>query len=287
MKHYSGIDPPIASMKQGLAQRNVLAKKQTGPEHKRLDESAIADLYVERAAYKHAWERCCGDLSTARAGLLRLQEANAQLKQQLAESAFKEKALQRLAYHDTLTGVPNRLLLREYLSHEIIQARRRQTRVATLFLDLDHFKNINDSFGHATGDEVLKQVATRLTACLRAGDIVSRYAGDEFVLVLIDIGTLAGATQIASKVIEKVAAPYSIDGHELQVTISIGIAIYPENGRDFDSLIQKADAAMLSAKANGRNDYEYVDDLEPVESESLMEGEIFFHHNVSLASAGD
>lgn len=227
----------------------------------KLNDPAAADMaFAERGAYKQAWERCGLELKAAHAHLLELQNAHAKLKQQLVERTNREEALRCLAYHDSLTGLANRLLLREYLTHEIIQARRRKTRLAALFLDLDRFKNINDTFGHAAGDWMLQQVAARLTACVRAGDIVSRCAGDEFVLVLIDIGTLAHAMQIARKVIAQVSAPYPLNGHALRVTASIGIAIYPESGQDFDSLVQNADAAMLAVKTNGHNRYQFVTD---------------------------
>lgn len=222
-----------------------------------------AQLFVERAAYRQAWERCSAELKTAHADLAELRNAEAKLKQQLAELAVDEEAMRRLAYHDVVTGLANRVLLRESLIHEIIQARRRKTRLATLFVDLDRFKNINDTCGHLTGDEVLKQVAARMTSCVRAGDLVSRYAGDEFVLVLVDIGSLAHAVHVAKKVIARVSAPYPFNGYELQVTASIGIAIYPEHGQDFDSLVQNADAAMLRVKGNGRNDYRFVTDWKP------------------------
>lgn len=228
------------------------------------DPAAVNDdaerLFVERAAYKLAWERCNAQLKSAHADLLELRNAESKLKRRLAERTLSEDALRRLAYHDTLTGLANRLLLRESLAHEIVQAKRRQTRLATLFLDLDRFKDINDAFGHAAGDAVLKQVSSRLTACVRAGDIVCRYGGDEFVLVLIDIGTATQAVRIARKVIAQVSAPYPLNSHEVRATASIGIAIYPENGQDVDSLVENADTAMLGVKVNGRNHYEFVTD---------------------------
>lgn len=225
-----------------------------------LDGPGAADTerFVERAPYKRAWERCAAELATAYADLSALNTVVADLKQQLAERVDNEEALRRLAYHDALTGLANRLLLHEYLSHEIVQARRRKTRLAMFFLDLDHFKSINDTFGHVVGDQVLQQVAARLTACVRAGDIVSRHGGDEFVLALVDIGSLAHAVQVARKLLAQVSAPYPINGHGLQMTASVGIALYPDNGRDFDSLMQNADAAMLSVKIDGRNNYQFV-----------------------------
>lgn len=230
------------------------------PEQTRTDPAAIdpPQLFVERAADSQAWERSSDELKAAYADLRDLHQANEKLKQELAQRANNEEALRHLAYHDSLTGLANRLLLREYLSHEIVQAKRRGTRLATLFLDLDNFKTINDTFGHVTGDRLLQQIAVRLTACVRAGDIVSRYAGDEFVLVLVDIGALAYAKEIAHKLIAQVSAPCSIDGHELRATASIGIAIYPDCGHDFDSLFKSADGAMLRVKANGRNDYQFA-----------------------------
>ncbi|MBI3433215.1 MAG: PAS domain S-box protein [Hydrogenophilales bacterium] len=164
--------------------------------------------------------------------------------------------IQRLAHFDPLTGLPNRALLNDRISHELSGAQRNRTQMAILFVDLDHFKNVNDTLGHRIGDELLITVAARLKTVVREVDTVSRQGGDEFILILP--GTDAnGAAHVAEKLLEAVAQPYQIEGFELSVTLSIGIALYPADGDDFDALSKCADAAMYRAKHDGRNTYRF------------------------------
>lgn len=163
--------------------------------------------------------------------------------------------MSHLAQHDSLTGLPNRGLLVERTAQAIGLARRHQKQVALLFLDLDRFKEINDTFGHTVGDHFLKDVAANVSSCVRTTDTVSRYGGDEFVVLLTEIGDRQDAEQVARKLLARFEAPHIIDGHELQVTLSIGISIFPENGNDADSLLRSADKAMYTAKESGRNSY--------------------------------
>lgn len=164
-----------------------------------------------------------------------------------------------LAQHDFLTGLPNRVLLTERVFQAIGLARRHHRQVALLFLDLDDFKNINDSLGHAIGDQLLVSVAHRLSACVRATDTVSRHGGDEFVILLAEIDRPQDAAHVAEKLLAALAAPQSIGGHELHVTPSIGISVYPDDGFDVDTVMQNADTAMYQAKANGRNNYQFFE----------------------------
>lgn len=165
--------------------------------------------------------------------------------------------MSHLAQHDVLTGLPNRLLLTERLSQAIGLAHRHSKQVALLFLDLDYFKHINDSLGHSIGDLLLQSVAGRLTKCVRATDTVCRQGGDEFVILLTEIEQPQGATQVAEKLLAAFATPHLIKGHELHVTLSIGISVYPDDGINSDTLMENADAAMYHAKANGRNNYQF------------------------------
>ena len=160
-----------------------------------------------------------------------------------------------LAQHDFLTDLPNPVLLNDRIAQAIALARRYGKQLAVLFLDLDHFKRINDTLGHATGDKLLQSVALRLKACVRSSDTVSRKGGDEFVVLLSEIAHAEHAARSADKIIAAVTAAHQVAGHELIVTASIGISLYPLDGADAETLLQSADAAMYQAKKNGRNHY--------------------------------
>jgi diguanylate cyclase (GGDEF)-like protein/PAS domain S-box-containing protein len=176
----------------------------------------------------------------------------------ISERKKAEEKIRQLAYYDALTNLPNRRLLLDRLNHSLVQAKRYQRAVAVMFLDLDRFKLINDTLGHDVGDELLKEVATRLNACVRSGDTVSRQGGDEFVIVLAEVARPPDAALVAEKIIGTLAQPISVKGHELQITTSIGIAIFPVNGTDdAQELMKKADAAMYEAKEGGRNGYRF------------------------------
>lgn len=162
-----------------------------------------------------------------------------------------------LAQHDFLTGLPNRVLLTERLAQAIGLAHRHRKQVALLFLDLDNFKRINDTLGHVIGDQLLQLVANRLTACVRATDTVCRQGGDEFVILLTEIEQPQDAAHIAEKLRIALAVPHLIDGHELQVTLSIGISVFPDDGIDAATVMQNADTAMFHAKARGRDNYQF------------------------------
>jgi diguanylate cyclase (GGDEF)-like protein len=162
-----------------------------------------------------------------------------------------------LAQHDFLTSLPNRLLLTERFTHAISLAQRHDKKIGLLFLDLDNFKHINDSLGHAIGDRLLQSVANRLTECVRATDTVCRQGGDEFVILLAEIGQPRDAAHVAETLRAALALPHLIDGHELHVSLSIGISVFPDDGTDVDVLMQNADAAMYHAKASGRNNVQF------------------------------
>lgn len=172
----------------------------------------------------------------------------------MTERKKTEEKVQWLAHFDALTGLPNRTLLRDRSNLAISLAQRRHEPLALMFLDLDGFKNVNDSLGHNMGDELLKQFASRLKSVIREQDTASRQGGDEFVLVLPNTDT-GGATRIAEKVLAIAAQPYHIEPHELNLTASIGIAMYPTDGIDFETLSCSADTAMYRTKQGGRNNY--------------------------------
>ena len=165
--------------------------------------------------------------------------------------------MSHLAQHDYLTDLPNRLLLNDRLSQAIAAARRRRRKLAVLFLDLDRFKHVNDSLGHAIGDELLQSIAARLVSCVRSSDTVSRQGGDEFVILLSSIAHAEDAAICGQKLISAVGLPHHIGKHNLQITLSIGISIYPDDGTDAETLIKNADIAMLHAKDDGRNAFQF------------------------------
>lgn len=161
-----------------------------------------------------------------------------------------------MAQHDFLTDLPNRVLLNDRINQAIGLAARRDTSLSVLFLDLDYFKPINDTLGHATGDQLLQTVAQRLRNCVRSSDTVSRVGGDEFILLVPGDSKTESPETIARKVLETLSAPYHIAGHELILTASIGISSFPDDGTDADSLIRRADTAMYAAKSKGRNTFQ-------------------------------
>ena len=164
-----------------------------------------------------------------------------------------------LAYYDALTGLPNRTLLADRVAKAIAAAHRRQTRLALLFMDLDGFKHINDSLGHLTGDGVLRQVGERLKRLTRASDTLARFGGDEFVLLLNDVEGPEGIAAVAQRCLDALAAPLALEDHEIGITPSIGISVYPDDGKDLDELVKNADTAMYHAKEAGRNQYRFFE----------------------------
>ncbi len=185
----------------------------------------------------------------------------------ISERKLAQERIQQLAHYDVLTGLPNRVLFNDRLQQSIISAQRNRSKIAVLFLDIDRFKQINDTLGHSAGDNLLQNVGERLLDCVREQDTVSRLGGDEFVVVLNDAGS-DGAELVAQKILESILQPYPIDGHELRITASIGIAVYPDHAANSENLIKYADVAMYQAKENGRNCYRHFD---PAMNESAYE----------------
>lgn len=186
----------------------------------------------------------------------------------ISERKAQDDRIRHLAQHDFLTGLPNRALLEDRLRQAIPLAQRSGMRLAVMFLDLDRFKIINDSLGHGVGDALLRQTARRLVGCIRAADTVSRQGGDEFVILLQDMSVPEQAAAVARKVLEVVAEPFLCEGRTLNVTPSLGIAVFPEDGTDFPTLLKNADAAMYHAKALGRNTFQF---FTPAINERVLE----------------
>lgn len=179
----------------------------------------------------------------------------------ITERKIAEETITFQAYHDLLTRLPNRALLRDRLSLAISHAKREKEMLAVMFLDLDRFKNINDSLGHIVGDELLQQVSSRLKKCLREGDTLARFGGDEFTLLLPKISNRkTDVNKIADKIIHVLKAPFVIDNHELYVSASVGVSMYPKDGDNMDTLIKNADIAMYYVKGQGKNNYQFYSD---------------------------
>jgi diguanylate cyclase (GGDEF)-like protein/PAS domain S-box-containing protein len=211
----------------------------------------------------------------------------------ISERLTTQKQIDLLANHDVLTGLPNRMLTKDHLQQAILVAERENSKVALLFIDLDNFKIINDSLGHVIGDELLKSVATRLRECLRDVDTLSRQGGDEFLIVLNNVGDTASITVVAEKILARMLEPFEIDQHELSSSLSIGIAVYPDDGKDFVTLLKQADTAMYQAKESGRNTHRFHTDqmnIDAVEHlrirnglrRALEQGEFVLHYQPQI-----
>lgn len=178
----------------------------------------------------------------------------------ITQARENEQRLHQLAYHDPLTRLPNRALFQDRLQQVIAHADRHKSMAALIFLDLDRFKNINDTLGHKAGDVLLSETANRLTGCMRGSDTVARLGGDEFTVILPGINNVASVAQMAQKIIEAISIPFTLEGQDVFVTTSIGISLYPLNGKTVDTLSKTADIAMYQAKALGRNNFQFFRD---------------------------
>lgn len=189
-----------------------------------------------------------------------LMEFTKQLGSQIGQFIARKQAeqnLQFVATHDALTSLPNRTMFSDRLSQALAQAQRYNRRLALLFVDLDGFKKVNDTLGHAAGDILLKEIAARLRSCLREGDVIGRIGGDEFVVLVEEVGELEQLALVARKILEKVKQPVVVRGQGCQVTASVGISAYPQNGKDSPTLLRNADSAMYRAKEQGKNRFEF------------------------------
>jgi diguanylate cyclase (GGDEF)-like protein len=235
-----------------------------------LDDESVAVQALQQGAQDYLIK---GQIET-RALLRALRYA---IERKTMESAALAMA-QQMAYsaeHDFLTGLPNRMLLNDRLDRAVALATRHTKKVAVLFLDLDGFKYINDSLGHPTGDKLLQSIAKRLVDCIRGSDSVSRQGGDEFVVLLLELEQAEDAAITARRMLHAVAQPHSIDRHDLHVTSSIGVSVYPDDGLDAETLIRNADTAMYQAKENGRRSFQFFKpamNVRAVERQFIEEG---------------
>ncbi len=175
----------------------------------------------------------------------------------ITEHKQAEEHVRHLAHYDVLTDLPNRTLFNDRLGQALIQAQRNRCKAAVMFLDLDRFKGVNDTLGHNIGDLLLQEVAVRLSNSVRQGDTVSRLGGDEFVILLPELGAADDVHRVAQKLLKAVSQPFRLDGRELNISVSIGVSFYPDDGSDADSLVKNADVAMYRAKEIGRDNYQF------------------------------
>lgn len=175
------------------------------------------------------------------------------IQRQLRQLETQARVLRRQAHTDSLTGLPNRSLFEDRLERALAAAARKERQLAVLFIDLDKFKEVNDTFGHATGDALLQQTATRLSGCLREMDTVSRLGGDEFTVLLPELADTADADAVAQKIVDAIGQPFAIGGKTIAVTCSVGIALYPDGAEEASTLVRHADFAMYTAKQAGHN----------------------------------
>ncbi|MHB1000573.1 MAG: bifunctional diguanylate cyclase/phosphodiesterase [Armatimonadota bacterium] len=193
------------------------------------------------------------------------------INRNITDKKVYEQKLDHLAHHDPLTGLPNRLLLSDRLLQRLAQAHRKGQMLAIMFLDLDHFKDINDTKGHNEGDKILRAVAKRLTSCLREVDTVARMGGDEFTIIVSDITRPEDASTVAKKIINNLSKPFAINGDEVLISTSIGISIFPTDGIDSETMLKNADIAMYRAKDSGRNNYQfYTEELNTAVTKRIM-----------------
>jgi len=226
---------PVQIMKQALTQNEDVEQKVA----KAADDLQIVNIKLtEEIADRIVIESELADTKTDLA----------EVRDDLSKAQVKTEEVQQIALQDALTGLPNRVSFEQSLNHGLIQAKRHGRGLAVLFIDIDKFKSINDSYGHDVGDQALLMVAKRLKSLVRNEDIVSRWGGDEFVCLLLEVKQEADVTHLAEKMINRIAEAYEVNGTVLSIIASIGIAIYPADGDTSDILFKNADTAMYTAK---------------------------------------
>jgi diguanylate cyclase (GGDEF)-like protein/PAS domain S-box-containing protein len=232
-------------------------------ERYRADDKLVMEKGTARLNYDETQSRPDGRLIWLRTSKLPLHDQEGKVTgiigtyEDITERKVAEERVQLLAYYDALTGLPNRTLLQDRLAKALASALRRKDKVALLFLDLDKFKDINDSLGHSVGDLLLQNVAVRLKSGVRKQDTVARLGGDEFLIVLTNVKEIAYASIAAGRFMHAMSAEFVIQGHSLSISCSVGISMFPEDGMDSESLLKNADAAMYRAKESGRNNFRF------------------------------
>jgi diguanylate cyclase (GGDEF)-like protein/PAS domain S-box-containing protein len=230
----------------------------TDDDRAKLHTGAIASLKAEKRYLRRDGETIWVRITSAvRRGADGAPLYDVSVVEDITDRKRAEERVQYLATHDKLTGLPNRTLFGELLDHALERARRRDRHCALLFIDLDRFKIVNDSLGHEAGDLLLKEMARRLSGCMRSSDALARLGGDEFVVLLEELADASQAAEVAKKLLSSVLTPVEIMGHECRVTASIGVALYPQDARDSQTLMKHADMAMYVAKEEGKNNFQH------------------------------
>jgi diguanylate cyclase (GGDEF)-like protein len=243
---------PVRSGDKLIAVLN-LAHKENG-EHFQQENVDLASIMIQEVGFALENARIHSEIKR-HAG--RLEQQTATLKEEIHRRQLAEKELEHLAHRDTLTGLSNRYMFIDRLEVAVAQARRNQVKLAVMFVDLDRFKNINDTLGHAAGDEALREVAKRMKGCLREVDLIARYGGDEFTVTLIDVTETEGVDHVANKIIDTLQQPVELNETQFSIGCSIGISIYPDDSENFEGLIKHADAAMYASKQNKESCFRY------------------------------
>lgn len=264
-KHDSGHEITLTSREKLIAVREgAVLVREDATQAREWEANMREDAATKREAVIRTSEEASDKGTQGHVEML--QQANANLiiasieAHKLTEQVESSKVkLDRLAHYDGLTDLPNRMLLQDRLGQAIEGARRQGRRFAVLFMDLDRFKHINDSLGHGVGDHLLQSVAQRLVECVRQSDTVSRQGGDEFVLLLPEVEHAEDAAQTAQKILAALSLPHHIANHDLHISISIGISVYPDDGESVEALLQCADTAMYHAKESGRNNFKFFE----------------------------
>jgi len=268
---------PAAEQIFGYSQQDVLGKnvKMLMPEPDRSKHDGYINRYLSTGQGKILGVRGREVIAVRRGGEKFPMELSASemilgghryfigIVRDITERKLVEEKLAYFAHHDYLTGLPNRILFLNRLEHATLLARRNKYKVAVLFLDLDGFKKVNDTLGHDAGDQLLREVATRLKEAIRASDMVARVGGDEFTFILINIGSYENASLMANKIIAALSKPFELKGQPCHVGGSIGISIYPDDAQDIEVLIRQADEAMYAVKQSGKNSHKFYRDMLP------------------------
>jgi diguanylate cyclase (GGDEF)-like protein len=250
------------NVKQAASELNSINKVLKQGKKVKLPVETIKEAITQNEDVEHKVERAADDLHQVNTELTRevieriavdseLADTKidlAEARNDLSKSQAKEEETRQITLHDSLTGLPNRVLFEQRLEHGLIQAKRHGWKLAILFIDIDKFKSVNDSYGHLLGDKVLIMVANRLQSSVREEDTVCRWGGDEFVCLLLNIDQEADVTRLAEKIVDRIAEAYEFKGTVFSIRPSMGIAIYPADGETADILFKNADTAMYKAK---------------------------------------